>query len=192
MTRSRAEPLGRVTTMTSTVKQKTRINWQRQIGDSGDVKETQDIAQQEVTSDQPSNHSLQVKSNLMMKCEWKVVDSINPHVITWYKHCTVNGAWDGNNGSVYVYELQTTASHIGDDSKLLLTNITQEDAGWYSCTVKNQFGACVSYGHLYVTLPDPDPHFSSFYIYLSVSIALGFFIVVLITCPKYKREKKLK
>ena len=56
-------------------------------------------------SDQPSNHSLQVGSNLMMKCEWKVVDSTNPHVITWYKHCTVNGACDGNNGSVYVYKL---------------------------------------------------------------------------------------
>merc|ERR1719341_2669279 len=152
----------------------------------------------ELSSDQPGNHSLQVGSNLTMKCEVKVVDSTNPHVITWYKHYTVHGAWADNNGSVYVHELQTTASHIGDDSKLLLTNITQEDAGWYSCTVKNQFGACVSYGHLNATqpLPDPDPHFSSFYIYLSVSIAGGmglcFFIVVLITCVKYRREKKLK
>ena len=152
----------------------------------------------ELGSDQPGNHSIQVGTNLTMKCEVKVVDSTNPHVITWYKHFTINGAWADENGSVYVEELQTTSSHLGDDSKLILNNITKEDAGWYSCTVKNQFGALVSYGHVNVTQPSPDPEtqFSPFYIYLSVSIAGGmgicFFIVVLITCVKYRREKKLK
>ena len=152
----------------------------------------------ELSSDQPGNHSLQVGSNLTMKCEVKVVDSTNPHAIIWYKHFTVNGAWADVNGSVHAHKLQSTSSHMGDDSKLILTNITQEDEGWYSCTVKNQFGGCVGYGYLNVTqpLPDPDAHFSSFYIYLSISIAGGmglcFFIVVLITCVKYRREKKLK
>lgn len=130
-----------------------------------------------------------------MKCEVKVVDSTNSHAIIWYKHFTVNGAWADVNGSVHAHKLQSTSSHMGDDSKLILTNITQEDAGWYSCAVQNQFGGGVGYGYLNVTqpLPDPDAHLSSFYIYLSVSIAGGmglcFFIVVLI---KYRREKKLK
>jgi len=152
----------------------------------------------ELSSDQPGNHSLIIGSNLTMKCEVKVVDSTNPHVITWYKHFTVNGAWADEEHNVYVEELQTTSSHLGDDSKLILTNITQEDAGWYSCTVKNQFGALVSYGHLNVTqpLPNPETQFPSFYIYLSISIAGGmglcFFIVVVVTCVKYRREKKLK
>ena len=80
-----------------------------------------------------------------------------------YKHFTVNGEWADKNGRAYVHELQSTStySHMGDDSKLILTNITLEDEGWYSCAVKNQFGSDVGSGYLYVTQPleDPDTQF---------------------------------
>ena len=99
----------------------------------------------ELKPNQPGNHSIHVGANLTMKCEVTAIDMDSTHdpLITWYKHFTVNGEWADKDGRAYTHELQSTStySHMGDDSKLILNNITLEDEGWYSCAVKNQFGS---------------------------------------------------
>jgi len=116
----------------------------------------------ELKPNQPGNHSIHVGANLTMKCELTAVESTYDNIITWYKHFTINGEWANKDGSVYVQEFQNMGKNImGYDFKLVLTNITEEDEGWYTCVVKNHFGASVGHGYLNVTQPleNPDTQF---------------------------------
>ena len=121
----------------------------------------------ELHPNQPGNHSIQVGANLTMNCEPTTIDDPYYHMITWYSHFNFNGEWT-NKTRVAASLFMSFSKYspmgeniIGDGFKLILTNITKEEAGWYSCVVENPFGACVSYGYLNVTQPleDPDTQF---------------------------------
>ena len=155
----------------------------------------------ELLPDQPGNQTVEVGGEVRLRCQVLVRDSTNPHSITWYKHFLVNGLWeDPVTEKVYASKLQETDTHIGDDETLVLSNVTEEDEGFYTCSVSNQFGNLVRSGFVNVTEPLPEteeePQLSSFYIYLLVGVAggtgLGLFIVVCVMCIKYRREKKFK
>ena len=137
-----------------------------------DIKMTVVANRPELHPNQPGNHTIQVGANLTMNCEPTTIDDPYYHKITWYNHFNFNGEWT-NKTRVAAYLFRSTLlttlnkyspmseNIIGDGFKLILTNITKEDEGWYSCVVENLFGACVSYGYLNVTQPleDPDTQF---------------------------------
>ena len=70
----------------------------------------------------------------------------------------VNGSYTDPEGRVYIRLLQDSLSLLeGDGQELRLTEITEEDAGWYTCHVTNQFASLLSHGYLEVTQPVADP-----------------------------------
>ena len=75
------------------------------------------------------------------------------------RHYKVNGSWTDtgdNDGIPYVTELQASndSPPPPDDSVLVLTNLTEEDSGPYSCAVKNQYGGDLGSGWLTVSRAD--------------------------------------
>ena len=71
----------------------------------------------------------------------------------------MNGSWTDtgdNDGIPYVTVLQasTDSPPPPDDSVLVLTNLTEEDSGPYSCAVKNQYGGDLGSGWLTVSHTD--------------------------------------
>ena len=91
----------------------------------------------------------------------------------------------------------------GDGQELKLTSLSEEDAGWYTCIVTNQFDSLYSTGYLEVTQVVSEAEVVSeapqtsfdFYTWLSVGLAVVVClagVVVTVTCLKYKREKRRK
>ena len=57
----------------------------------------------------------------------------------------MNGSYIDSEGKVYIRKLQDSLTLLeGDDQELHLTNVTLEDAGWYTCLVTNQVRTSLS------------------------------------------------
>ena len=70
----------------------------------------------------------------------------------------VNGSYTNPRGQVYIRLLQDSIPLLeGDGQELRLTEISELEAGWYTCQVTNQFDSILSSGYLEVIQPLADP-----------------------------------
>ncbi|XP_014667470.1 PREDICTED: fibroblast growth factor receptor 3-like [Priapulus caudatus] len=83
----------------------------------------------------PANQTVYVGDTVTFKCE--MLSDLQPH-LQWLKHYSVNGSEYNENGKPYIINLKSNTS--GDPGKLVIHNITQKDAGWYTCLVGNSIG----------------------------------------------------
>ncbi|XP_064629948.1 fibroblast growth factor receptor 2-like isoform X2 [Lineus longissimus] len=87
---------------------------------------------------QPENTTARLGGNATFECRIAVTDA--QATIQWLKHFEVNGSYiDKENQQAYYDVIQKPTDGI-DPGKLVLTNLTYEDSGWYTCLVGNYFG----------------------------------------------------
>ena len=78
---------------------------------------------------------------------------VSSHFSLTLRHYQVNGSWTDSNDIPYVLPLQTSndSPPPEDDTKLKLTNLTEQATGLYSCRVTNQYGGAIATGSVTVT-----------------------------------------
>ncbi|KAI8490696.1 fibroblast growth factor receptor 2-like isoform X3 [Branchiostoma floridae x Branchiostoma belcheri] len=97
----------------------------------------------------PQNQTVVVGSTVDFQC--KVFSDAQPH-IQWLKHYEVNGSYVDANGKPHVRVLKTAdVNNTKQDlEKLVLRNVTEEDAGQYTCLAGNSIG--FSYNSAWLTI----------------------------------------
>uniref|UniRef100_A0A671T1J2 Fibroblast growth factor receptor n=1 Tax=Sinocyclocheilus anshuiensis TaxID=1608454 RepID=A0A671T1J2_9TELE len=98
----------------------------------------------------PANVTVQVGEDAKFVC--KVYSDAQPH-IQWLQHIVKNGSRYGPDGLPYVRVLKRSGINSSDVEVLMLTNVTEEDSGEYTCQVSNYIGQVSQSGWLTV-LPD--------------------------------------
>ncbi|XP_016400417.1 fibroblast growth factor receptor 2-like isoform X2 [Sinocyclocheilus rhinocerous] len=98
----------------------------------------------------PANVTVQVGEDAKFVC--KVYSDAQPH-IQWLQHIMKNGSRYGPDGLPYVRVLKRSGINSSDVEVLVLTNVTEEDSGEYTCQVSNYIGQVSQSGWLTV-LPD--------------------------------------
>ena len=150
---------------------------------------------------QPGNHTVQVGGDLTLWCQLTVEDESSSHYVGWYKHFQVDGKWMDEEGAPFIKFLQDTETFPEDDEKLVLSNVTLNDTGWYSCRVKNQYGKLVRSGYVEVVVDELESQgviFSTNSLYTYLPIVVGGVIGLGLTCGlmlmfiKYRKEKEQK
>ncbi|KAA8590076.1 hypothetical protein FQN60_014010 [Etheostoma spectabile] len=93
----------------------------------------------------PANTTVHVGEDARFVC--KVYSDAQPH-IQWLKHITQNGSRYGTDGHPYVRVLKRSGINSSDVEMLTLTNVTEADAGEYTCKVSNYIGEASQSGWL--------------------------------------------
>ncbi|XP_032379295.1 fibroblast growth factor receptor 2 isoform X6 [Etheostoma spectabile] len=102
----------------------------------------------------PANTTVHVGEDARFVC--KVYSDAQPH-IQWLKHITQNGSRYGTDGHPYVRVLKRSGINSSDVEMLTLTNVTEADAGEYTCKVSNYIGEASQSGWLTVIPAAPSP-----------------------------------
>uniref|UniRef100_A0A671L8C5 Fibroblast growth factor receptor n=1 Tax=Sinocyclocheilus anshuiensis TaxID=1608454 RepID=A0A671L8C5_9TELE len=95
----------------------------------------------------PANVTVQVGEDAKFVC--KVYSDAQPH-IQWLQHIVKNGSRYGPDGLPYVKVLKRSGINSSDVEVLVLTNVTEEDSGEYTCQVSNYIGQVSQSGWLTV------------------------------------------
>uniref|UniRef100_A0A672LR46 Fibroblast growth factor receptor n=1 Tax=Sinocyclocheilus grahami TaxID=75366 RepID=A0A672LR46_SINGR len=95
----------------------------------------------------PANVTVQVGEDAKFVC--KVYSDAQPH-IQWLQHIVKNGSRYGPDGLPYVRVLKRSGINSSDVEVLMLTNVTEEDSGEYTCQVSNYIGQVSQSGWLTV------------------------------------------
>uniref|UniRef100_A0A8C2QA81 Fibroblast growth factor receptor n=1 Tax=Cyprinus carpio TaxID=7962 RepID=A0A8C2QA81_CYPCA len=95
----------------------------------------------------PANVTVQVGEDAKFVC--KVYSDAQPH-IQWLQHIMKNGSRYGPDGLPYVRVLKRSGINSSDVEVLVLTNVTEEDSGEYTCRVSNYIGQVSQSGWLTV------------------------------------------
>ena len=112
-----------------------------------------------------------------------------------------DGKWMDEEGAPHIKFLQDTETFPEDDEKLVLSNVTLNDTGWYSCRVKNQYGNLVRSGYVEVVVDKLESEgviFGTNSLYTYLPIVVGGVIGLGLTCGlmlmfiKYRKEKEQK
>ncbi|XP_030628906.1 fibroblast growth factor receptor 3 isoform X2 [Chanos chanos] len=132
----------------------------------------------------PANQTVVVGSDVEFHC--KVYSDAQPH-IQWLKHIEVNGSRYGPNGVPYVNILKTAGINTTDKELevLLLTNVSFEDAGEYTCLAGNSIGYAYHSAWLTV-LPavelEREDDYADILIYVTGCVLFILTVVIIILC----------
>ncbi|KAL6487366.1 hypothetical protein MHYP_G00039920 [Metynnis hypsauchen] len=146
----------------------------------------------------PANQTVVVGTNVEFYC--KVYSDAQPH-IQWLKHIEVNGSRYGPNGTPYVTVLkcecakQTAGINTTDKELevLLLTNVSYEDAGEYTCLAGNSIG--YTYHSAWLTvIPavelDKEDDYADFLIYGTGCVLFILTVIIIILCRMRMNTQK--
>uniref|UniRef100_A0A672LQK9 Fibroblast growth factor receptor n=1 Tax=Sinocyclocheilus grahami TaxID=75366 RepID=A0A672LQK9_SINGR len=139
----------------------------------------------------PANVTVQVGEDAKFVC--KVYSDAQPH-IQWLQHIVKNGSRYGPDGLPYVRVLKRSGINSSDVEVLMLTNVTEEDSGEYTCQVSNYIGQVSQSGWLTV-LPDAietdyPPDYVEIAIYCIGVFLIACMVVIVVVCRMRTSAKK--
>ncbi|XP_073775492.1 fibroblast growth factor receptor 2 isoform X10 [Danio rerio] len=142
----------------------------------------------------PANVTVQVGQDAKFVC--KVYSDAQPH-IQWLQHYTKNGSRYGPDGLPYVRVLKSSGINSSDVEVLMLTNVTEEDAGEITCKVSNYIGEANNSCWLIVipaeTNPietDYPPDYVEIAIYCIGVFLIACMVVIVVVCRMRTSAKK--
>uniref|UniRef100_A0A8D0AR73 Fibroblast growth factor receptor n=1 Tax=Sander lucioperca TaxID=283035 RepID=A0A8D0AR73_SANLU len=135
----------------------------------------------------PANTTVHVGEDARFVC--KVYSDAQPH-IQWLKHITQNGSRYGPDGHPYVRVLKRSGINSSDVEMLTLTNVTEADAGEYTCKVSNYIGEASQSGWLTV-IPGPiSPDYVEIAIYCAGVFLIACMVGIVVVCRMRNTAKK--
>uniref|UniRef100_A0A671T375 Fibroblast growth factor receptor n=1 Tax=Sinocyclocheilus anshuiensis TaxID=1608454 RepID=A0A671T375_9TELE len=142
----------------------------------------------------PANVTVQVGEDAKFVC--KVYSDAQPH-IQWLQHIVKNGSRYGPDGLPYVRVLKRSGINSSDVEVLMLTNVTEEDSGEYTCQVSNYIGQVSQSGWLTVLPAEPDtlekdypPDYVEIAIYCIGVFLIACMVVIVVVCRMRTSAKK--
>ncbi|XP_032379291.1 fibroblast growth factor receptor 2 isoform X3 [Etheostoma spectabile] len=141
----------------------------------------------------PANTTVHVGEDARFVC--KVYSDAQPH-IQWLKHITQNGSRYGTDGHPYVRVLKRSGINSSDVEMLTLTNVTEADAGEYTCKVSNYIGEASQSGWLTVIpalekSPGPiSPDYVEIAIYCVGVFLIACMVGIVVVCRMRNTAKK--
>ncbi|KAK2896274.1 hypothetical protein Q8A67_010762 [Cirrhinus molitorella] len=142
----------------------------------------------------PANVTVQVGEDAKFVC--KVYSDAQPH-IQWLQHIVRNGSRYGSDGLPYVRVLKRSGINSSDVEVLILTNVTEEDSGEYTCQVSNYIGQVSQSGWLTVLPAEPDtietdypPDYVEIAIYCIGVFLIACMVVIVVVCRMRTSAKK--
>ncbi|XP_064779614.1 fibroblast growth factor receptor 2-like isoform X4 [Oncorhynchus masou masou] len=143
----------------------------------------------------PANTSVNVGEDARFVC--KVYSDAQPH-IQWLQHIQKNGSRTGPDGHPYVRVLKRSGINSSDVEVLTLTNVTEEDAGEYTCKVSNYIGEVNQSGWLTVIPANKEetvtgltsPDYVEIAIYCIGVFLIACMVVIVVVCRMRNTAKK--
>ncbi|KAM9560823.1 fibroblast growth factor receptor 2-like isoform 7-T7 [Salvelinus alpinus] len=143
----------------------------------------------------PANTSVHVGEDARFVC--KVYSDAQPH-IQWLQHIQKNGSRTGPDGHPYVRVLKRSGINSSDVEVLTLTNVTEEDAGEYTCKVSNYIGEVNQSGWLTVIPANKEetvtgltsPDYVEIAIYCIGVFLIACMVVIVVVCRMRNTAKK--
>ncbi|XP_056326746.1 fibroblast growth factor receptor 2 isoform X3 [Danio aesculapii] len=142
----------------------------------------------------PANVTVQVGQDAKFVC--KVYSDAQPH-IQWLQHYSKNGSRYGPDGLPYVRVLKSSGINSSDVEVLMLTNVTEEDAGEITCKVSNYIGEANNSCWL-IVIPaetnaietDYPPDYVEIAIYCIGVFLIACMVVIVVVCRMRTSAKK--
>lgn len=142
-----------------------------------------------------SNRTVVQGSEVRLMCS--VISDLVPY-ITWLKHSTrYNGVDDKGNiiDRLFIVKEGRNITSSEDPQVLILTNVTERDAGWYTCIAANSLGTSFSTAYLSVTdaepiLLDAEYHAIMVLTVVLLSVMIIGSIVASFVWKKWQKEKR--
>ncbi|XP_051506697.1 fibroblast growth factor receptor 2-like isoform X2 [Myxocyprinus asiaticus] len=142
----------------------------------------------------PANTTVHIGEDAKFVC--KVYSDAQPH-IQWLQHIVKNGSRYGPDGLPYVRVLKRSGINSSDVEVLMLTNVTEEDAGEYTCQVSNYLGQ-VNQSCWLTVLPaqtdtieqDYPPDYVEIAIYCIGVFLIACMVVIVVVCRMRTSAKK--
>ncbi|XP_063347058.1 fibroblast growth factor receptor 2 isoform X2 [Pelmatolapia mariae] len=141
----------------------------------------------------PANTTVHVGEDARFVC--KVYSDAQPH-IQWLKHISQNGSRYGIDGHPYVRVLKRSGINSSDVEVLTLTNVTEEDAGEYTCKASNYIGEVSQSGWLTVitalekTPESISPDYVEIAIYCAGVFLIACMVGIVVVCRMRNTAKK--